>query len=260
MQLLDRDLLEAQESWSLDTADHEESFRDAPPSDYSALNLDLADTVFVEEFSLDIYKAGQSLSVRPDQNADWVVNFTLALRCGQQLPPGFLTLSFPELNATSAPFPVPSVPVSTNTPVWISVAWVIPDALPQRWYPHNLGTPKLYNISVSLDISESNVSLPQTNVINFTTTTGFRTIELIQSPYSRGDAAARGITPGDQWHFEVNGKAFYSLGTNIIPFDPFYARITTDKVKWILESAVLSGQNMVCILINYNCNVMFTRL
>ena len=31
------------------------------------------------------------------------------------------------------------------------------------------------------------------------------------------------------------------------PFDPFYARMTTEQVRWVLESAVLSGQNMVCL-------------
>ncbi|KAF7977722.1 hypothetical protein HWV62_2782 [Athelia sp. TMB] len=65
------------------------------------------------------------------------------------------------------------------------------------------------------------------------------------SPYSNKEVAERGITPGDQWHFAINGKTFYSKGTNIIPFDPFYARTTNDDVRWILESAVKSGQNML---------------
>ena len=67
----------------------------------------------------------------------------------------------------------------------------------------------------------------------------------MQTPYPQAELDARGITPGDQWHFEVNGKAFYTLGTNIIPFDPFYARTTSAQVRWVLESAVRSGQNMV---------------
>jgi beta-mannosidase len=81
------------------------------------------------------------------------------------------------------------------------------------------------------------------NLVNFVATTGFRTIQLIQAPYLQKDQ--RGITPGDQWHFEINGKEFYSMGTNIIPFDPFYARTTTEQVRWVLESAVKGGQNMV---------------
>jgi len=86
--------------------------------------------------------------------------------------------------------------------------------------------------------------------VSFTTTTGFRTIQLVQSPYSQEDVDVRGITPGDQWHFEINGKAFYAKGTNIIPFDPFYARTKPEAVKWVLESAVKSGQNMVSSIWN----------
>ncbi|KAF9455372.1 glycoside hydrolase superfamily [Collybia nuda] len=238
------DTLQPQEL--LNPNDSENNIPGAPSSRPKANILGASDEVFVEEFSVDIYKVGQSFSVPPDQNADWAVNVTLALRSGQKIPPGLLTLSFPELNTKSTPFTVPSIPVSSKTPYWISVVWTIPDALPQRWYPHNLGTPKLYNLSIKLDIPKPSDELhARISILNLTTTTGFRTIELIQSPYSRGDVEGRGVTPGDQWHFEVNGKAFYSLGTNIIPFDPFYARITTDKVRWILESAVRSGQNMV---------------
>ena len=123
-----------------------------------------------------------------------------------------------------------------------------------------LGEPKLYDLQVVVEMMPSIRTMPQfssayhsqavpgqrapRDKIAFTTRTGFRTIHLVETPYSQQDIE-RGITPGDQWHFNINGKAFYTLGTNIIPFDPFYARTTTEQVKWILESAVMSGQNMV---------------
>lgn len=201
--------------------------------------------LFVDDMSIDIYKSGQSFAVSPNQTADWVVNVTLALRSAAPLPPSALTLSFPELKLTSKPFQIPRIPTTTKDSFWINVTWTIPDAVPQRWYPHNLGTPKLYNLTVNLHGSESGNGHATGNLLSFTTTTGFRTIELVQSPYTQEDVEQRGITPGDNWHFEINGKAFYSLGTNIIPFDPFYARTTTDQVRWVLESAVKSGQNMV---------------
>jgi hypothetical protein len=62
------------------------------------------------------------------------------------------------------------------------------------------------------------------------------------TPYSEEEFALRGITPGDQWHFEVNGKAFYSKGTGVTSFDPFYARINPNAVCWLAESAVKKGQ------------------
>jgi beta-mannosidase len=104
-----------------------------------------------------------------------------------------------------------------------------------------LGNPKLYNLSVTLKMNSNGSTIDS---VSFQTRTGFRTIQLVQSPYT-AEQVRNGITPGDNWHFNINGKPFYALGTNIIPFDPFYARTTTDSVRWVLESVVKSGQNMV---------------
>ena len=192
-------------------------------------------TLFIEEKSIEISKVGQKPSIRPNETADWLVNVTLALRSSDNIEHPSIVVSFPELNISSDELPIPSLSAETSQATFVSVNFTIPDGVPQRWYTHNLGTPKLYNIIVN--VLPSNVS--------FTTTTGFRTIVLVQQPYPQSEIEERGITPGDQYHFEINGKAFYSLGTNIIPFDPFYSRMTTAQVRWIIESAVLSGQNMV---------------
>ncbi|KAG5336299.1 hypothetical protein C0989_012236, partial [Termitomyces sp. Mn162] len=214
-----------------------------PPVSPSASNTDdVSGPIFVEESSIDIYKQGQNFSVPPNQNADWIVNVTLGLRSAVAILQSSLSLSFPELNLTSS-FETTDIPVSTNDTFWITALWSISDHIPQRWYPHNLGTPKLYNLNVVLSAPSSNNSL---SIVNFVTRTGFRTIELAQTRYSQADIDKRGIWPGDQWHFKVNGKAFYASGNNIIPFDPFYARTSTDQVRWLLESAVKAGHNMVC--------------
>ncbi|KAH0589713.1 putative beta-mannosidase A [Termitomyces sp. J132] len=213
-----------------------------PPVSPSASNTDdVSGPIFVEESSIDIYKQGQNFSVPPNQNADWIVNVTLGLRSAVAISQSSLSLSFPELNLTSS-FETTDIPISTNDTFWITALWSIPDHIPQRWYPHNLGTPKLYNLNVVLSAPSSNNSL---SIVNFVTRTGFRTIELAQTRYSQADIDQRGIWPGDQWHFKVNGKAFYASGNNIIPFDPFYARTSTDQVRWLLESAVKAGHNML---------------
>lgn len=198
--------------------------------------------MLVEETSLEISKVGQTSISTPNQTAAWLVNVTLGVRSvvGSDYPT--LTITIPELNVTSGPLSVDPIPVSTNATTFLSAAFTIPDGVPARWFPHNLGTPQLYNFTIALALSNS--SSPGSSV-SFTTRSGFRTVQLVQTPYDAADAAARGITPGDQWHFEVNGRAFYTLGTNIIPFDPFYARMTSAQVRWVLESAVKSGQNMV---------------
>jgi beta-mannosidase len=159
-----------------------------------------------------------------------------------------MTLSIAELNVKQK-FHVSSIraapDASGDATNWVNAVWKLPDSVPRRWFPHNLGTPQLYNLSVTLDMGSKGNTVDS---VSFDIRTGFRTIQLVQRAYTQEEVAG-GITPGDNWHFNINGKAFYALGTNIIPFDPFYARTTTDQVKWVIESAVKSGQNMVSSII-----------
>jgi beta-mannosidase len=179
--------------------------------------------------------------VAPKEDADWVVNVTLGIQSAADFQSPSLTIAFPELDITET-FNISAIHAAPNASGdatnWVNAVWHIPDSVPKRWYPSNLGTPQLYNLSATLELEAGADS------VAFTARTGFRTIQLVQSPYT-DEEVARGITPGDNWHFNINGKPFYALGTNIIPFDPFYARTSTDSVRWVLESAVKSGQNMV---------------
>ncbi|KAK1231122.1 hypothetical protein PQX77_005767 [Marasmius sp. AFHP31] len=196
--------------------------------------------VFIEESSVDIYKEGSNFTVPPNQSADWVLNVTLGIRSAAattDAPPS-LTLALPELGLTSSPINLPALTGNANETQFVDVQWKVPDAAPKRWYPHNLGTPQLYNLTGTLSFSNA-------GNVTFTMRTGFRTIRLVQAPVPEADVEGRGVQPGDQWHFEVNGREFYVMGTNLVPFDPFYARTTTEQVRWVLESAVLSGQNML---------------
>ncbi|KAF9241801.1 glycoside hydrolase family 2 protein [Melanogaster broomeanus] len=191
----------------------------------------ISSSILLEETSIDIY--------------NWVLNVTFGVRSVKSFEQPTVTLSIPELKLTSQSLELDSIPADAETTTYISVNWSIPDGVPERWYPYNLGTPKLYNLTVTLDPSPGEGNGPSDVAITQTITTGFRTIELLQTAYSKEEMASRGITPGDQWHFEINGKEFYSMGTNIIPFDPFYARINPEAARWVLESAVKSGQNML---------------
>ncbi|PCH35835.1 glycoside hydrolase family 2 protein [Wolfiporia cocos MD-104 SS10] len=199
--------------------------------------------VTLSEYSLEISKVGQTYITAPDQTADWLVNVTLGVR---SVLPSFnpsIVIDIPELGVYSGPLNVSSIPASTAEPTFVSASITVPNGVPQRWYPRDLGTPTLYNFTISLALGDiDGIYIDSTS---FTLRSGFRTIELIQTPYPEEEIEARGITPGDQWHFQINGQPFYTKGTNIIPFDPFYARITSEKVRWVLESAVLSGQNML---------------
>jgi len=202
-----------------------------------------ANAIFVDELSLDIYKYGSNSSATPDQTADWVVNVTYGLRSVSAYSQPTVVLSIPDLNLESQPLELDPIATSTSKTSFSSVNWTIPDDVPERWYPTGLGTPKLYNLTITL--YPSGTSTSASDAISQTITTGFRTIQILQTPYSSQEVAERGITPGDQWHFAINGQAFYSKGTNIIPFDSFYPRINPENVRWVLESAVASGQNML---------------
>ncbi|THU97773.1 glycoside hydrolase [Dendrothele bispora CBS 962.96] len=220
----------------------------APPISPSSSTTS-PDIIFIEETSIDIYKLGSNFSIPPVQSADWVVNVSLAIRSGASIPEGSasLKLEFPELGIESEEFGLPELSGKVDESSWASVQWQIPDEVPERWYPHNLGKPQLYNLTGTITIGNSNSSSSSSSSssVTFRMRTGFRTIRLVQLPYSQEDVEQRGITPGDQYHFEVNGKAFYSKGSNLIPFDNFYSRIKTEDVRWVLESAVKVGQNIV---------------
>lgn len=208
----------------------------------SSASIPPTDMVFVEEASLDIYKVGQSSTAPPSETADWLVNVSLSVRSASTFWNPKLAIALQELGLISEPVFLPSIFKNTTSPTWLHLSWMIPDSAVERWYPHNLGRPRLYNITISLDLCPTSEGCAP---LVLTIPTGFRTIQLVQNSYSHKDVRERGITPGDQWHFKVNGKDTYIMGSNLVPFDPFYSRVTDDQVRWILESAVKSGQNMV---------------
>ena len=155
----------------------------------------------------------------PHTSADWLVNVTLAVRSAVAFHSPTVTISIPELNINSRPLTTISIiPASIASPTFLSAHFTIPDGVPDRWFPHNLGTPMLYNFTITLGLSE-------TSSVAFTTRSGFRTIQLVQTQVTQTDVIERGITPGDQWHFEINGKTFYSSGTNIIVCHLFPTRL-----------------------------------
>lgn len=226
----------------------------SPPATHPLL-VSSSSPVFIEESSLEISKVGQTPIALPNESAPWLLNVTLFVRSAAVVKSPSIVISIPELKVTSPRIPVSAIPANTGSPTKLQATFTIPEGVPERWFPTNLGTPKLYNITTSLHFDSS----PSSPSVSFQTQTGFRTITLVQSPYSEQEIRERGITPGDQWHFNVNGKAFFSSGTNIIPYDPFYARTTSEQVRWVLESAVLSGQNMVSSHHDYQVDEPSTR-
>ncbi|KAF8549672.1 glycoside hydrolase [Imleria badia] len=160
--------------------------------------------ILLDEISIDIYKYGQNVSF-VDQSVDWVVNVTFGVRSVKSYASPTVTLSIPDLGITSQPLPLGSIAPGMDAMTYVSANWSIPDGIPERC---GQGTG------------------PSDESITQTITTGFRTIQLMQTAYSEEEIASR----GNQYFF---------------PFDSFYTRINPDVVRWVLESAVQSGQNML---------------
>lgn len=73
---------------------------------------------------------------------------------------------------------------------------------------------------------------------------GFRTIVLNEFPIT-DEQLAQGIAPGNNWHFEINGATFYAKGSNFIPPDAFWPRVTPTRIRDLFDSVVLGNQNML---------------
>ena len=49
----------------------------------------------------------------------------------------------------------------------------------------------------------------------------------------------------DNRHFEINGHEFYAKGSNFIPPDAFWPRVTSNKMQQLFDSVTAANQNML---------------
>lgn len=99
---------------------------------------------------------------------------------------------------------------------------------PRLWWCRGLGEPELYEFRSALLAQETVVA--EANV-----TTGLREIKLIRKPDARGTS----------FYFEVNGVPVFAKGANHIPNDSFITEVTEERYRHEIESAALSGMNML---------------
>lgn len=191
--------------------------------------------VHIRNSDIDIYRAGQLNLIPPDQSHDWVVNASVDYF--GQLPQG-ATLSYvlKDLdNSTVSSGPLGDV---NCTDSHVTGSTIVPKDSVELWWPNGLGQQTLYYMTVDL-VSSSNTTLA-----SITKRTGFRTIVLNEFPISAAQLA-QGIAPGNNWHFEVNGHEFYAKGSNFIPPDAFWPRVTVEKMTQLFDSVVDGRQNML---------------
>lgn len=99
---------------------------------------------------------------------------------------------------------------------------------PKLWWPWNVGKPNLYSISVSALVHGEVEEAHKTKF-------GIRTVELVQEPQEDG---------GRSFFFRINGQPVYARGTNWIPADAIFARVTRRKYRDLLDLALNNNINM----------------
>ena len=125
---------------------------------------------------------------------------------------------------------------TTNSTVTGST--MIAEDLVDMWWPSQLGKQNLYWMTINLESANGNLLATVCKRV------GFRTIVLNETPISKAQIA-KGIAPGNNWHFEINGHEFYAKGSNFIPPDAFWPRVTMERLTQLFESVIDGNQQML---------------
>ncbi|KAL9059873.1 MAG: hypothetical protein Q9162_000943 [Coniocarpon cinnabarinum] len=191
--------------------------------------------LYVRNALVDIYKQGQLNNIPPDQSQPWVVNASLDVL--GDLPDGAsLTYLLTDAqNKTVVESAMSNVNVSNGA---ISGSATVQPNTVDCWWPTGFGPQTLYNMTIYVvDTDGNTVTSAQRRV-------GFRTIVLNEGVITQ-DQLDAGIAPGNNWHFEVNGYEFYAKGSNFIPPDAFWPRVTVEKMQNLFQDVVDARQNML---------------
>ncbi|KAL7622809.1 hypothetical protein AAE478_006488 [Parahypoxylon ruwenzoriense] len=194
------------------------------------------DEIYVRNTLLDLYREGQLNNLPPDQTANWVLNVSVDVI---GVVPEGASMKFKIVDfATQEQVTSGDLEDVTNKGDVITGSAILAADDYKLWYPNGLGKADLYNITVEI-VSESGETL------SFVTKrTGFRTIVLNLGVVS-DEEIAMGVNPGNHWHFEINGQPFYAKGSNFIPPDVFWPRVTPDRIRQLFNAAIAGNQNML---------------
>jgi beta-mannosidase len=218
--------------------------------------------VHIRNTLVDVYREGQVPLLPPAQNRPWVVNASIDVV--GRLPSDASMIFTLTAKGGKSHITGGSFSNIVNEGTRITGNTTISVKLVDLWWPHNLGTPNLY--SLQMEIMSKNKT-----IASVTKTVGFRTIVLNQEPI-RDEQRSKGIAPGANWHFEINGNEFYAKGSNFIPPDTFWTRVTPERIRRLFDMVVRGNQNMLRIwssgaylpdfaydIADGECNVGFTK-
>jgi beta-mannosidase len=191
--------------------------------------------IHVRKSIVDIYRKGQLNNLAPDQSQPWVVNASLDY-FGDRPDGASLSYVLTDINnKTISNGSFENVNITDDT---VTGTTTISDDLVDLWWPSQLGPQTLYYMTIDLKSSSGGALATVAKRV------GFRTIVLNETPISK-EQLAQGIAPGNNWHFEINGHEFYAKGSNFIPPDAFWPRVTVERLTQLFDSVIDGNQQML---------------
>ena len=193
------------------------------------------DPVVVQNTLIDVFRKGQMNNLSPDQSQPWVFNASIDyLGSLPQDAAMHLTLS----DASGKVIADTDLDGLTSNNMTITGNTTIASDDVQLWWPNGMGSQNLYNATVT--VSSKSWSQPAT----VSKRIGFRTIVLNLSEITQAQQD-QGISPGANWHFEINGQEMYAKGANLVPLDVFWSNVNATKTEELFELVVNANQNML---------------
>lgn len=190
--------------------------------------------IHVRNTLLDIHRQGQFNNMPPDQKAPWVV--TASFDVLGKVPANVkMTMEVIDMsNTTKASGTMQNI---TTTDSKITGSIVLAGDTFALWWPVGMGSQNLYSFKLTIVMNDRVIAMVVKR-------SGFRTIVLNMDPISPKQIL-QGVAPGNNFHFEVNGHEFYAKGSNFIPPDAFWPRVTQQKMEHLFQSVVDGNQNML---------------
>ncbi|KAL9931259.1 hypothetical protein V8E36_009866 [Tilletia maclaganii] len=197
-------------------------------------------SVFVYETSIDVYREGSVNNLPPNQKRDWIVKVTLSALSSRRQKVS-LKVEFPELPGTAQKLSVSTGFLTSTLKAGdnraITATFRVPANQPELWWPAKYGNPKQYNLQFTLTDSANSST-------TWTRKTGFRTIVVSQADITLAERF-RGVAPGQKFEFLLNGQVIYAEAINMIPLDVFQPRVHADRYRYLIESALAVGQQLI---------------
>ena len=170
------------------------------------------------------------IAQREGQGSGWTANVTVYLRVSNSSQPGSITASVAGSSGTQAVTLPACDPANGDEVAVVSVLLHVDQ--PELWWPIGYGSPSLYTLNVTWVGSSEQHTV--------TKRVGFRSIRVVREQIPPDQ-------PGKSMIFEVNGLPVFAKGSNLVPFDAFHPRVTVENITRMMQSALLSHQNIIRI-------------